>query len=69
MSKIVLEGNVDDHLCVSPDHKLKTIRLINLIDDTSNYTFEIVSESEFGDHKIIDDLLGKKISIEVKVLD
>ena len=63
-----LEGNADDCLFLSDDKKVKSIRLINIEND-NNYSFEIISESNDENHKIIDSLLGKKISIEVKVID
>lgn len=63
-----LEGNTDNNLCVSNDNKVKLIRLLN-VEENNNYSFEIISESENGKHEIIDSLLGKKISIEVKILD
>lgn len=69
MDKIILEGYADDSLCLSSDNKLKIIRLINVINSNENFSLEIVSESEFGEHNIIDSILGKKISIEVKILD
>lgn len=64
-----LEGNANDWLYVSDDNKIKTIRLIKVGDGNSNHSFEIVSESENGNHELINSLLGKKISIEVNVLD
>ena len=69
MDKIILEGYADDSLCLSSDNKLKTIRLINVINVYENLSLEIVSESEFGEHIFIDSMLGKKISIEVKILE
>ena len=38
-----LIGVVDENLFTSQDDKIKTIRLINVLNDESNYSFEIVS--------------------------
>jgi hypothetical protein len=69
MGKLKLTGFANDSLYSSDNNKIKTIRLIGSEDDGSNYSFEIVSESEKGKHSIIDSLLGKEISIEVKVIE
>lgn len=68
MGNIKLEGLASDCLYVSGN--VKTIRLINIDENSnSNFSLEIVSESENGDHELIDSLIGKKISIEVKILE
>ena len=64
-----LIGAVDENLFTSQDDKIKTIRLINVLNDESNYSFEIVSESLNDEHELVNSLIGKKISIEVKVID
>ncbi len=64
-----LIGVVDENLFTSQDDKIKTIRLINVLNDESNYSFEIVSESLNDEHELVNSLIGKKISIEVKVID
>ncbi len=64
-----LIGVVDENLFTSQDDKIKTIRLINVLNDESNYSFEIVSESLNNEHELVNSLIGKKISIEVKVID
>ena len=64
-----LFGVVDENLFTSQDDKIKTIRLINVLNDESNYSFEIVSESLNDEHELVNSLIGKKISIEVKVID
>lgn len=69
MYKYKLEGKVDENLYSSEDNKVKTIRLIDIEDISSNYSFEIVSESNNCNHELIDSLLGKKILIEVKVIE
>lgn len=64
-------GNTNDNLFVSKDGKIKTIRLIrdmSVGDSEKNYSFEIISESADGEHKLIDSLVGRKISIEVKII-
>ena len=64
-----LIGVVDENLFTSQDDKIKTIRLINVLNDESNYSFEIVTESLNDEHELVNSLIGKKISIEVKVID
>ena len=64
-----LIGVLDENLFTSQDDKIKTIRLINVLNDESNYSFEIVSESLNDEHELVNSLIGKKISIEVKVID
>ena len=64
-----LEGNANDCLYESEDNKVKTIRLI-CDQGASNYSFEIISESESGnEYTIVDALKNHRISIEVKIID
>ena len=64
-----LEGNTNDSFYASEKGDIKTIRLMHVEDDLSNYSFEITSESAEGKHPLIDLLTGKKISIEIKIIE
>jgi len=69
MSAIKLVGNVDENLCSSADGKIKTVRLINVVNENINYSFEIVSEDNSEDHLLLNSLLGKNIEITVTVVE
>lgn len=72
---IVLEGNTNDLLLVNGDSSLKSTRLVKLdLNATSEINEEIIdlaitSTSMKKEHKIFDELLGKKIKISVDILD
>ena len=69
MSAIKLVGNVNESLCASKDGKIKTIRLVNVVNENINYSLEFVSEDNSEDHVIIESLLGKNVDITMTIAD